>query len=152
MEKSQKVERENQRVNSRGRINGMPNPVDVYVGKRIYQRRMELNLSQEQMSKMLGISFQQIQKYEKGFNRISASRLWDVSEVLGVSVNYFFEGIDDKISENSPRNLFVHTELDDDIKNDPMRYKETRELVEAYYRIPDRKAANEILGFLKEMW
>ena len=76
---------------SRGRTpDGSPNPVDVYVGKRIKLRRQALNLSQYTVAELLGLTFQQIQKYEKGNNRISASRLWDYACVLRVPIQFFF--------------------------------------------------------------
>ena len=69
----------------RGRLTGgTPNPVDIHVGNRIKLRRKVLHLSQQQMADKMGLTFQQIQKYEKGFNRVGASRLWDISRVLGV--------------------------------------------------------------------
>ncbi len=71
-----------------------PNPVDVHVGSRVRLRRMWLGLSQEKLAERLGLTFQQIQKYEKGVNRIGASRLYDLSRVLGVGVDFFFEGLD----------------------------------------------------------
>lgn len=75
----------------RGRMpDGRPNPIDIHVGKRIRLRRLALNLSQETLAELLGITFQQIQKYENGGNRISASRLWDCACVLDVPVQFFF--------------------------------------------------------------
>lgn len=75
---------------SRGRtLNGEPNPIDVYIGQRIRVRRQLLGLSQEALAKKIGITFQQVQKYERGMNRIGASRLWDMMQVLGVDANYF---------------------------------------------------------------
>ena len=77
----------------RGRMpDGRPNPIDIHVGKRIRLRRLALNLSQETLAELLGITFQQIQKYENGGNRISASRLWDCACVLDVPVQFFFQG------------------------------------------------------------
>lgn len=69
-----------------------PNPVDKHVGSRVRMRRMMINMSQEKLGESLGITFQQIQKYEKGTNRIGASRLQHISSVLGVPVAFFFEG------------------------------------------------------------
>ena len=79
---------------SRGRtLNGEPNPIDVYIGQRIRVRRQLLGLSQEALAKKIGITFQQVQKYERGMNRIGASRLWDMMQVLGVDANSFFSGL-----------------------------------------------------------
>jgi ribosome-binding protein aMBF1 (putative translation factor) len=68
-----------------------PNPIDVHVGSRVRFRRMLLGMSQEKLGDKLGLTFQQIQKYEKGINRIGASRLFDLAQVLGVSVQFFYE-------------------------------------------------------------
>ncbi len=71
-------------------------PVDIHVGGRLRTQRVLLGLSRPELAKQLGLSFQQLQKYETGGNRISAGRLWDASKTLGVSISYFFEGLDGK--------------------------------------------------------
>jgi transcriptional regulator with XRE-family HTH domain len=77
---------------------------DRHVGKRIRERRVMLGLSQQQMADMIGVTYQQAHKYERGINRISAGRLYEIAQVLSVPVNYFFEGLDDDTQENlSPR-------------------------------------------------
>ena len=68
--------------------------IDAYVGRRLKQRREELGLSQEKLADFLGISFQQVQKYERGFNRVGASRLFQIGEALGVPTAFFFEGVE----------------------------------------------------------
>jgi transcriptional regulator with XRE-family HTH domain len=73
----------------------MPNPIDVHVGTRIRMRRMLVGMSQEKLGEQLGLTFQQVQKYEKGTNRVSASRLFHVAQVLGVTVQYFYEDLPD---------------------------------------------------------
>lgn len=78
------------RPSSRGRLpDGSANPIDIHVGNRIRSRRALLGISQEKLAKELGVTFQQIQKYERGMNRMGSSRLWDMAQVLGVSVNFF---------------------------------------------------------------
>jgi len=72
----------------------MKHPVDLHVGQRVRQRRWLLGMTQEQLAEKVGIKFQQIQKYETGANRISSSRLWDISEVMDVPVSFFFDGLD----------------------------------------------------------
>ncbi len=72
-----------------------PNPVDVHVGKRLRQRRTFLGMTQEQLGKALGITFQQVQKYERGTNRVGASRLYDISQVLDVTPQFFFDEMED---------------------------------------------------------
>jgi transcriptional regulator with XRE-family HTH domain len=81
----------------------MKHPVDVHVGKRIRHRRWMVGMTQQQLAEHVGIKFQQIQKYETGMNRVSASRLWDIAETLSVPVSFFF---DYAIPENQRRRLF----------------------------------------------
>lgn len=73
-------------------VKKLPNPVDAYVGSRVRMRRMMLGMSQEKLATALGLTFQQVQKYEKGRNRIGSSRLQWISDILGVPVSFFFEG------------------------------------------------------------
>ena len=106
----------------------MKHPVDVHVGKRIRHRRWLVGITQQQLAEAVGIKFQQIQKYETGMNRVSASRLWDIAEALSVPVSFFFEGLGDQ-SENAGDKQ----ELPGDILKD----KEALELVRSYYAIPE---------------
>lgn len=119
--------------------------VDSCVGQRIRSRRQELRMSQEQLAALLGITFQQIQKYEKGINRVSASRLWDISRTLDVPVSYFFEQIPPELScitaDTSPLSP----------GNDPMEWPETIKLVQAYYRISNRHQAQLVKEILLAM-
>lgn len=75
-----------------------PNPIDVHVGRRVRLRRKELGISQERLADGLDLTFQQVQKYERGSNRISASKLYEIARVLRVPVAFFFEGLDDPAS------------------------------------------------------
>jgi transcriptional regulator with XRE-family HTH domain len=75
-----------------------PNYVDQHIGARIRLRRLTANVSQESLAEKLNITFQQIQKYEKGVNRVAASRLWDLAHALEVPVGYFFEGLEDGVA------------------------------------------------------
>jgi len=79
-----------------------PNPIDVHVGSRIRLRRVLLGMSQEQLAAKMGFSFQQQQKYERGVNRVSASKLWQFSQVLDVPVSFFFDGLDGAVTEEAP--------------------------------------------------
>ena len=108
----------------------MAHPVDLHVGKRIRHRRWIVGITQQQLAEKVGIKFQQIQKYESGSNRVSASRLWDISEILAVSVGFFFEGI-----EKSQEKL----EFGDVIPVDLMGDKEALDLVRSYYSIPEHQ-------------
>ena len=71
----------------------IPNPIDVPVGNRVRMRRMLIGMSQEKLGERLGLTFQQVQKYEKGSNRVSASRLYQMSQILGVPVQFFFDDV-----------------------------------------------------------
>ena len=92
------------KISSRGRTpDGGPNPIDTHVGNRIRLRRQLLGYSQEKLASLLGLTFQQVQKYEKGMNRVGASRLWDMGKVLGVPISFFFEDMDEETAGQSPR-------------------------------------------------
>ncbi len=139
---------------SRGRTEtGAPNPIDIYIGQRIRIRRRLLGLSQEALSKKMGITFQQVQKYERGLNRIGASRLWDIMQILGVDANYFFMGMDEEISKQSPRNIILsdnleQVEQENPIKNDIMQDSDFIKLAKAYERIKDTQAGEHIRGLI----
>lgn len=105
----------------------MKHAVDVHVGKRVRHRRWMVGMTQQQLAEKVGIKFQQIQKYETGMNRISASRLWDISEALGVSVGFFFEGLEGEHSDTNAEN----------VPSDILADKEALELVRSYYAIPE---------------
>lgn len=108
----------------------MKHPVDAHVGKRIRHRRWMVGMTQQQLAGKVGIKFQQIQKYETGMNRVSASRLWEISESLEVPVSFFFDGIAPGVSEQSPRTT---------VPGDIMADKEALELVRSYYSIPENQ-------------
>lgn len=133
-----------------------PNPVDVHVGNRIRLRRMILGYSQQYIARRMGLTFQQIQKYEKGCNRVGASRLFDISKVLKVPMDFFFQDMDDEVENQSPMMLAnadneeipMLAEEPDPMEMDPMKRKETLELVRAYYRIQDRKIAKNLFDLI----
>ena len=108
----------------------MPHPVDVHVGKRIRHRRWLVGMTQQQLAESVGIKFQQIQKYETGANRVSASRLWDIADALEVEVSFFFEGLESESSERAPSGSVPADLLGD---------KEALELVRSYYAIPENQ-------------
>ena len=141
----------------RGRVDGAPNPIDIHVGNRVRMRRTLLGMSQEKLGEELGLTFQQVQKYERGMNRIGASRLWDISKVLNTPIEFFYEGINEDIEQLSPRhiNRNEHIEgLEESIMSldgDPMNRRETLELVRAYYRISDRNMAKKVFDLVKSL-
>ena len=107
----------------------MKHPVDVHVGKRIRHRRWMVGMTQQQLAEQVGIKFQQIQKYETGMNRVSASRLWDISEALSVPISFFFEGLEADGAMASEKAL----------PGDILADKEALELVRSYYAIPENQ-------------
>ena len=110
----------------------MKHPVDVHVGKRIRHRRWMVGMTQQQLGEIVGIKFQQIQKYETGMNRVSASRLWDIAAAVDVQISFFFEGLD--ASEED----IVHAATSaGKLKGDLLADKEALELVRSYYAIPE---------------
>ena len=114
-----------------GRGTGIPHPIDVHVGSRLHMRRTLFGLNQTELGEALGVTFQQIQKYEKGTNRISASRLFDLSHVLDVPFSFFFDDVPAKVTEGGYAELSPSAELE------LMSKRETLELVRAYTRIAD---------------
>ncbi|MDR9428573.1 MAG: helix-turn-helix transcriptional regulator [Salibaculum sp.] len=108
----------------------MKHPVDVHVGKRIRHRRWMTGTTQQQLADTVGIRFQQIQKYETGMNRVSASRLWDIGRALGVDVAFFFEGYDGDLAE-----VPGATDLPGDVLAD----KEALDLLRSYYAMPENQ-------------
>ncbi|MDF0599877.1 helix-turn-helix transcriptional regulator [Psychromarinibacter sp. C21-152] len=109
----------------------MKHPVDVHVGKRVRHRRWMVGMTQQQLANKVGIKFQQIQKYETGMNRISASRLWDIAEALNVDVRFFFEGIDEEVDAGAAGA--------DGVPGDILADKEALELVRSYYAMPENQ-------------
>ena len=108
----------------------MKHPVDEHVGKRIRHRRWVTGTTQQQLAEKVGIKFQQIQKYETGMNRVSASRLWDIGAALGVPVSFFFEGLGQELAG---------AETDSALPSDLLGDREALELLRSYYSIPENQ-------------
>ena len=108
----------------------MEHPVDEHVGKRLRQRRWLVGMTQQQLAEHVGIKFQQIQKYETGANRVSASRLWDIASTLDVSINFFFDGL------QAEKGVKIQS---DAMPSDLMGDKEALDLVRSYYAIPENQ-------------
>jgi len=109
----------------------MPTDIDLHLGKRLRRRRRLLGLTQQQLAVAVGIRFQQIQKYECGANRISASRLWQLAEALEVQVSYFYDGL----AEAQAR---AESGGGDEPREGMMGRKETMDLIRAYYQLGER--------------
>ena len=140
--------REGKRRGGRPKID-TPSPVDVHVGSRVRLRRTLLGMSQEKLGNAIGLTFQQVQKYERGANRIGASRLFDLSHVLDVPVSFFFEDMPAPGGERAPAPAAAGAPEGND--PDPMAKRETLELVRAYYRIPDAQLRRRLFDLAKAL-
>ncbi len=123
-----------------------PNPIDVRVGARLRLRRNMLGLSQEKLGEAIGLTFQQVQKYERGANRIGASRLHELSRVLDVPVSFFF---DDTDPVRAPAMGGFAEPLVEAVEPDPLRKRETIELLQAYFSIEDATVRRCLLDLIK---
>ena len=133
---------------------GSPDPIDVHVGSRLRVRRSVLGLSQEDLSEVLGITFQQVQKYEKGQNRISASRMYHLTQLLGVDANFFFEGYNPKEPKrayglsDTKQEDFSWLEDDD---GDILDRRETMDLIRTYYQVQDSAVRRNFTKMLRSL-
>ena len=129
---------------------GRSNSIDAHVGSRVRMRRTLLGLSQEKLGEALGLTFQQVQKYERGANRIGASRLYQISRVLDVPVSFFYDEMPAEITEapagTMPPGL---AEPSEQFEHDPLAKRETLELVRAYYKIGDARVRRRIFDLVK---
>lgn len=130
---------------------GRPSPIDVHVGSRIRLRRTLLGMSQERLGDQLGLTFQQVQKYERGVNRVGASRLFDLARVLDVPISFFFDDMPDGLVGSSSRRAPGVPETPEAIADDTMTRRETLELVRAYYRIADPNQRKKLFELVKAM-
>lgn len=137
-------------------------PIDAHVGSRVRLRRTMMGLSQEQLGDALGVTFQQVQKYERGTNRVGASRLFDLSRVLDVPISFFFDDLPPPLSETygsrtaatvaAPRSHGFAEQPDDfEAEDDAVSRRETLELVRAFYRIPDPAVRKRVLDLIKTL-
>ncbi len=136
--------------------NALPkfHPVDVYVGTRIRQRRSLLGMSQSKVGEAVGLTFQQIQKYERGSNRIGSSRLYEFAKVLDVPVSYFFDEMPSNALSGRPmsdrgRKGFGEAGTPFEQEKDPLIKRETLELVRAYYKIREGRVRKRIFEMVK---
>lgn len=133
-----------------------PDPVDVHVGARLRLRRNLIGMSQEQLGKASGLTFQQIQKYERGVNRMGASRLYQIAQILGISVSWFFEEMQTPAA-NDPNAPGLSDNVQDNLEGTPqndnqiLQRRETLELIRAYYRITDPKQRRKVYDLIKSM-
>jgi transcriptional regulator with XRE-family HTH domain len=126
-----------------------PNPIDVHVGTRVRLRRNMLGLTQEKLGEAIGLTFQQVQKYERGANRIGASRLLELSDVLGVPVSFFYDETDPVHAPPVPTGFEEPPQ--EGFDSDPLRRRETVELIGAYYDIEDTAVRRRLLDLAKAL-
>ncbi|HEV2562129.1 MAG TPA: helix-turn-helix transcriptional regulator [Rhizomicrobium sp.] len=124
------------------------NPIDAQVGNRVRLRRMLIGMSQEKLGELLGLTFQQVQKYEKGVNRIGAGRLFQVSRILSVPIDYFYEGVVDQLPSPAPG-------FAEDAPNPPvmefLSSGEGLQLSLAFMRIKEAKVRKRVLDLVKSL-
>jgi len=132
-----------------------PSPIDVHVGGRVRLRRTLMGMSQERLGEALGLTFQQVQKYERGVNRIGASRLFDLARVLDVPIGFFFDDMPDGVGGAAgglPRRTSGgFADQQDGFEDDTLHRRETLELVRAYYRITDPAVRKRVFDLIKSL-
>ena len=121
------------------------NPIDGQVGNRVRLRRMLIGMSQERLGELLGLTFQQVQKYEKGVNRIGAGRLFEVSRILGVPIDYFYEGVNNQLQGG-----FAENEASPPVM-EFVSSGEGLQLSLAFMKIKDPKLRKRVLDLVKQM-
>src|SRR5579862_7754159 len=124
-----------------------PNPIDVHVGSRVKLRRSMLGLSQEKLGEAIGLTFQQLQKYERGTNRIGASRLLELARVLDVPIGFFYDVVDPVRAPPIPEGYTDSTRNE----GDQLQRPETIELVAAYYGISDPRIRRQLVEVAKSL-
>ncbi len=129
----------------------IPNPVDVHVGARLRQRRTLLGMNQTKVADALGLTFQQVQKYENGTNRISASRLFNLSRVFDVPIQFFFDDMPTAVAASSPAQGRGKAKKPPSYEPDPMATRETLQLVRAYYKIEGADVRKRLYELTKAM-
>jgi transcriptional regulator with XRE-family HTH domain len=145
--------------NERPEKESRPSPIDSHVGARIRLRRTLMGMSQERLGEALGLTFQQVQKYERGVNRVGASRLFDLSRVLDVPISFFFDDMPEPLaatygtqsSSLTGRRTLGFADAQEAFANDVFSRRETLELVRAYYRITDAAVRKRVFDLIKSL-
>jgi len=142
-------------ANTKGEREHRASPIDAHVGSRVRLRRTLLGMSQEKLGEALGLTFQQVQKYERGVNRIGASRLFDLARVLDVPIGFFFDDLPPEMGGNvavrSRPALYGFAEAPGRFEDNNMSKRETLELVRAYYRITDPAVRKRVFDLIKSL-
>jgi len=130
------------------------NPIDIHIGERLKLSRHAADMTQEQLGKASGLTFQQIQKYEKGNSRISASRLYQLASFLGVPASYFFEDLP-RAHPDGELHMSVLGVFSESLKSvapkDKLLHRETIELIRTYYRVTDSKKRQKVYELIKSI-
>lgn len=158
IEKNKKEDNSEDNTNSpstenQPRSKGRATPLDQHLGKQLRVRRNLLGMSQERLADLLGLTFQQVQKYERGKNRISASRLFQLSKILDVPIDYFFKKLDSSNSYSQADGEYGLSDQDQEnyISDEKLYDKETLDLIRIYYSIDDPKLRKNLFTFIKSM-
>lgn len=142
-------------LSAKGEREHRASPIDAHVGARVRLRRTLLGMSQEKLGDALGLTFQQVQKYERGVNRIGASRLFDLARVLDVPIGFFFDDLPPEMGGNvavrSRPALYGFAETQDGFDDENTNKRETLELVRAYYRITDPAVRKRVFDLIKSL-
>ncbi len=125
-----------------------PNPIDIHVGSRVRLRRTLLGMSQDKLGQALGLTFQQVQKYERGTNRIGSSRLYHLSKILDVPVAFFFDDMPPLVKSAVPGMAETAQHV---FEPNPLIRRETLELVRAYYRISNARVRKRLFEMTKAL-
>ena len=128
-----------------------PRPVDAHVGARVRLRRTMLGMSQEKLAQALGLTFQQVQKYERGTNRVGSSRLYELSKILDVPIQFFFDEMPAEIAATARGGNGGFAEAAADYEPDTLAKRETLELVRAYYRIKSPRVRKKVFDLAKTL-
>ena len=128
-----------------------PDPIDKHVGARVRGRRMGMRLSQTKLGKTVDVTFQQIQKYENGTNRIGASNLYKMSKTLGVDVGFFYEGVEDAFAESAQGGLGLADSARASFERDPMSSREAIELMHNYFRIAEPTVRKKLFNLVRSL-
>jgi transcriptional regulator with XRE-family HTH domain len=125
-----------------------PHPVDVHVGSRVRMRRVLLGMSQEKLGENLGLTFQQVQKYEKGSNRIGASRLWEIARSLDVPISFFYDGLQASLNRNSAGFEEVDSQ---DFVLDFVHSSEGLQLIKCFVQISDSRVRRSLVQMVRAL-
>ena len=128
-----------------------PDPIDKYVGARVRGRRVGLRLSQTKLGETVDVTFQQIQKYENGTNRIGASNLYKISKTLGVDVGFFYEGVEDTFTDGVDGGPGLSEHAKPSFERDPMSSREAIELMHNYFRIAELTVRKKLFNLVRSL-